>query len=204
MLARDRQVVTFPPRTVIVRVGEPVSELYCISSGTAKAVLPFGDSGDELLVALHKPGDLLGLRDLFGERRHRVSVVALEEVRACRFPAALVERSAQEYPPFWVRVVQLLAGEIEALEEQFVLFHRRSVRERLIHFLLLLLRTYGADEEGYLRFPATASSIAELLRTSTSAVRRTLALLERRNVLHSTAERIQILEPEALARLLRS
>ncbi|GBD06336.1 Transcriptional activatory protein AadR [bacterium HR21] len=203
-LARARQTVLFAPGTPIVRAGEPVTQLYCIASGTAKAVLSVGDDGEELLVALHKPGDLLGLRDLFGERRHSVSVIALEELRACLFPAELVERFAREHLSFWVRVVQLLAREIEAIEEQFLLFQRRSVRERVIHFLLLLFRTYGADEEGSLRFPATPSSIAELLRTSISAVRRTLSVLERRNLIRCADNRIRLLDPEALSQLLRN
>ncbi len=201
-LARHRYIVTFPAQSVIVRRGEPVTQLYCISSGTAKAVLPVEDNTD-VLITLHKPGDVLGLRDLFGERRHSVSVVALEELRACVLPAELIERSARENAHFWSRVAQLLAREIEAIEEQFLLLHHRSVRERVVHLLLLLLRTYGADDEGYLRFPASSSSLAELLHTSPSAVRRTLSALERRHLVRCTATRIQIPSPDALCELLR-
>ncbi|MCS6966300.1 MAG: Crp/Fnr family transcriptional regulator [Candidatus Kapabacteria bacterium] len=204
-LARERRIEIFPARATIVRFGEPVTTLYCISRGTAKAVLPYheGKQQIEVLIGLHKPGDILGLRDLFGERRHTVTVTSMEELQACALPAEIVERLARQHSQFWVRVAQLLAREIEAVEEQLLLFQRRSIRERVVHLLLLLLRTYGADEHGYIRFPVTPASLAELLRTSVSAVRRTLGTLERRRLIRSISDRVGISDAKALAHLLQ-
>ncbi len=204
-IARERRIEVFPPKTAIVRYGEPVTYLYCISRGTAKAVLPYSEHSQpaELLIALHKPGDVIGLRDLFGERHHTVSVITLEEIQACALPAELVEYYARQYSQFWIRVAQLLAREIESVEEQFLLFQRRSIHERVIHLLLLLLRTYGTDEQDYLRFPISPASIAELLRSSTSAIRRVLASLERQHLIRREAHRVKILNADTLRHLLQ-
>lgn len=204
VLAQERRVAFFPPRSTIVCQGEPVSSLYCISRGTAKAVLPYSErsAAADLLISLLKPGDIIGLRDLFGKRCHTVSVIALEEVQACVLPAPLIEQYARHYPQFWVRVAQVLAREIESIEEQFLLFQRRSVRERVLHLLLLLLRTYGTDEQGYIRFSITPSIIAELLQSSVSAIRRILLSLERRHLIRSEPNRIRILDADTLRHLL--
>jgi CRP-like cAMP-binding protein len=203
-LARARRTEIFPAQTPILQEGTPVTVLYCIERGTAKAVVRrrVGTRESEVLLCLYKPGDILGLRDLFGQRRHSVTVIALEEVHACTFPAELVEAYARQYPQFWMRVAQLLAREIETVEEQLLLLQRRSTRERIIHFLLLLLRTYGQDEHGYIRFPITPARIAELLQTSVRAVQRTLQWLERSQLIHSAPTHIQVLNADALTALL--
>ncbi len=205
-LAQERRVELFPPRTTIVRYGEPVNSLYCISRGTAKAVLPYSGRSEsaELLIALLKAGNIIGLRDLFGERRHTVNVVALEEIQACVLPAALIERYARQYPQFWIQVAQLLVREIEALEEQLLLLHRRSIRERVLHLLLLLSRTYGTDEHGYIRFPVNPNTIADLLQSSVSAVRRILLSLERRHLISINGNRMRILDADTLRHLLQN
>lgn len=203
-LADVRHSRYFPAHSTIVHYGEPVTELYCIAAGRAKAVLPYPDDRrGALLLCLYKAGDVIGLRDLFGERRHTVTVIALEEVHVCAFPAELVERHARQNPHFGVQLIQLLAHEIEAIEQQLWLFQRRSVRDRLAHLLLLLQRTYGSDEQGFIQFPTTPASLAELLQVSVPAVRRALDALARRPVVRLSADRIGILDTEALSRLLR-
>ncbi|MEN3027106.1 MAG: Crp/Fnr family transcriptional regulator [Chlorobiota bacterium] len=196
---------SFPPSATIVRHGEPVAELYYINRGTAKEILlrSKGTRRSELLVSLLKPGDIIGLRDLFGAGHHTVTVIAIEEVQAYPLPIEAVQRSVQQHPQLWMQVAQALAHQIELVEEQLLLAQRRrSAPDRILRLLILLLRIYGIDEQGFLLFPATPYTIAELLQLSPSTVQRVLNSLTRQQLLELRAGKIRVPDSSSLQRLL--
>ena len=200
-IAQERRVKHFPHGAVLAAIGEPITELLCLSSGAAKAVLP-ERSSQQLLVGLFKPGDVIGLRDLFGERRHTVNVIALEEVTACSIPAELVLEHAHASPNFWLRLVQLLTQQLEHVEGQFFVLQSRSLRERLLALLRVLLQTYGLDEQQRLRCRLPLSELATLLRSSVPAVRRALSALQGAQLLRLQGDYLVVANPQALERLL--
>ncbi len=199
-IAQERREKRFPQGAVLATIGEPITELLCLSSGAAKAVLPERSSRQQLLVGLFKPGDVIGLRDLFGERRHTVNVIALEEITACSIPAKLVLEYAHTSPNFWFRLVQLLTQQLEHVESQIFVLQSRALRERLLALLRVLLQTYGLDEQQRLRCRLPLSELATLLCSSVPAVRRVLNTLQRAQLLRMQGEYLIIVDRQALER----
>jgi DNA-binding GntR family transcriptional regulator len=98
--------------------------------------------------------------------------------------------------------VQLLTQQLEHVEGQFFVLQSRSLRERLLALLRVLLQTYGLDEQQRLRCRLPLSELATLLRSSVPAVRRALSALQRAQLLRLQGDYLVVANPQALERLL--
>jgi CRP-like cAMP-binding protein len=77
---------TYPRGTALCREAEPAESVFIINSG--RTGIYAGRRGERRLIAIRKPGDIIGERAAFEVRLRSATVVAIEEVQALVIPTA--------------------------------------------------------------------------------------------------------------------
>jgi CRP-like cAMP-binding protein len=77
---------TYPRGTALCREAEPAESVFIITSG--RTGIYVGRPGGRRLIAIRKPGDIIGERAAFEVRSRSATVVAIEDVQALVIPTA--------------------------------------------------------------------------------------------------------------------
>jgi class 3 adenylate cyclase len=77
---------TYPRGTALCREAEPAESVFIINSG--RTGIYAGRPGERRLIAIRKPGDIIGERAAFEVRSRSATVIAIEEVQALVIPTA--------------------------------------------------------------------------------------------------------------------
>lgn len=202
---------TFRRAEVIFRKDDPGTHLYLVLEGAVKIALP-GEFGQEALVAIMRPGDFFGELALFDRSPRSATAVALDDTRAALLAGddfiAFLERH-----PTAVRVVlETLARTVRRLSDRVEHLTFLDVPSRVAKYLLDLAQASalsdgtakpGAAGPATLELSLTQDELAAFVGASRVSVNRVLGDLERREIVSIRRRRIQIKDPERLAKEVR-
>ncbi len=157
-----------------------------------------------LLLALHAPGDLVGLHALWGRNREEAWVEARAELLALHLPRPEVIRLGEEHPPFALEIARLLAERLEEAHQRLHWSHERSVTARIARLLVLLARRHGVPSgEGVLEvaWRITHQEIAAWAGATRETTTVVLGRLRRDGLIAWRGQRLRVLDAEALEQL---
>ena len=89
----------------LVAAGDAVHALYRLTAGRLAEVEPLAEGGGRLL-ALHRPGDLIGGAQLLGDSRHHTTLTALRDSELQAIPAERAQALLRERPEFLAEVAR--------------------------------------------------------------------------------------------------
>lgn len=175
--------------TRLYRAGEPAHSLFAVRQGMLKSV-DVGTDGEERIVAVNTPGDVLGT-EAFAKRVYAHDVVALQPVVCCELPLSLL---SDQYP----RVRDLAAALINLLSRASVprttLAHG-PMRNRVAGFILDLARRFeqrGLDGRNF-SLGMTRQEIANLLDTRIETVSRMVQKMSREKEIGIEGQQVTLL-----------
>jgi CRP/FNR family transcriptional regulator, anaerobic regulatory protein len=192
--------VHFEPAQTIIGEGEPAENLFNVVSGTVRLhkLLP---DGRRQITGFLLAGDFLGiaLND-----RYAYTAEAVDLVHLCRFPRRRLEALMRDMPSLEHSLLGNASAEIVLAQDQMLLLGRKTARERVASFLIML-----ADRERQHGRPSTSvavamtrADIADFLGLTTETVSRTLSQLKKAKIIGLAHRgRVDILRPEALGDL---
>ncbi len=175
----------------IIRPGSPPGGVFYILSGLVKAY-DITKYGEENLLIIRKPGEILGLTwALTGQDRHIIySTLA---------PTTLLQISREQFTDFLhtnpkaaLPLLDMLVDMYRLHSERILNLEYRTVRERLVSFLLTTSRRFGKEtEEGLvLEVPLRHQDIASSISATRETAGRELSAMERQGLLTSAQSRI--------------
>ncbi len=173
--------VEFRAGEVLVREGDPASQLYNITGGDVRVHKLLAD-GRRQIVGFLSAGDFLGLAS--GDR-YAFSAEALTAGSACRFRKTDYRRLLAEMPELEHALLDRAAHELKAAHDQMLLLGRKTAMERLASFLVDLsekARRSGGDGR-LVALPMTRAEIADYLGLTTETVSRNTTRLKTRGVI---------------------
>lgn len=180
-----------------VAEGEPAEALFNITEGTVKVYKLLAD-GRRQITGFLFAGDLVGLSS---DDEYVCSAEAGTAVSYCRFPRRGLERLLADFPRMEHGLLGIASNELAAAQSQMLLLGRKSAREKLASFLLMLSRQ--AERIGQapnpVQLPMTRHDIADYLGLTIETVSRTFTRLRKDNViaLHK-ADEVDLLDRDAL------
>lgn len=189
-----------PAHATVFHEADPADYVYNVTDGALKLVKMLPD-GRQQITGFLFPGDFLGLA--YNER-YACSAETLHPTRLCRFPRKRLEALFREMPKLERRLLGLASNELAAAQDQMLLLGRKTARERLASFLLML--SAGAKRRGLptdpIVVPMTRNEIADYLGLTLETVSRNFSWLKTRGFIRLLpAGAVRLLEPEALSRL---
>lgn len=198
--ALPHRVDSFSPGDNLVKIGNPLTEVFFVEDGWAIRFRLL-DDGRRQIVNFMLPGDCFDLQALISAQADHfvdsITPVTIRVVPARAFLETLAN-SARLAAAFWWAAIQ----EESILREQIVRIGRRSARERIAHLILELYRRRiiaGAEEDETLELPATRDMIADALGLTSVHVSRTITELRRNDLISTQNGTIRIVERAKLA-----
>jgi CRP/FNR family transcriptional regulator len=201
-LARDTTELVFKRGQTIFHAGAPSHVLYVIRAGRVK-VSSIGKQGEELVLRLLGPGEVLGFRPLLSDEPHNATGEAVEDTTLCVVPAATLKALLRESPEFVLKVLTKLARELRITEEMMMDLLYRPARQRVAGVLLKLVDDNSAAPD-----PLTIASshlrrkdMASMAGTTPETLSRILRSLADHHVLTLTRDRVHIRDRARLERI---
>jgi NTE family protein len=99
----------------LARPGQPVDALYRLEAGRIAELRPLPEGGSSLL-ALHRPGAVLGGAEALGDGIHRTALVALRDSQLRALPMRKAERLLRRDPQVLADVARMALGRLGAEE----------------------------------------------------------------------------------------
>jgi CRP/FNR family transcriptional regulator, anaerobic regulatory protein len=160
---------------------EPADAVFGLSQGVVRLYKLLPD-GRRQVLAFALPGDFLGMP--FAER-HNFSADAIGEVALCRFSRADLTEFIQSSPNIMRLIIEFAIRELDMAQDQLLLLGNGSAEEKVAIFLVnwrnRLARLSVFSET--VPLPMRRQDIADYLGLKLETVSRTLAKLEKKNVI---------------------
>lgn len=196
-LSAASMTVSVQPGHTFIQEGDPAEHFFNVTAGTAKLYKLLPD-GRRQITGFLFPGDFLGLTH---NALYAYSAEAMTATRLCRFPRKKLEALLDELPKLEQRLLGMASHELAAAQDQMVLLGRKSARERVVSFLLML--SGGAVRRGQpdnpVAVPMTRNDIADFLGLTVETVSRTMTQLKTQHLIELMDEKqVRLSRIEAL------
>lgn len=173
----------------LFRAGAPAHSLYAVRQGMLKTVQVSAD-GDEHILALHTPGEVLGL-EAFGMGTYASDAIALQPAVCCELPLPLLGEYGTRAHEIGSALVRLLSRATAS----HVNPTRGSIRRRVTIFLLDLaarLERRGLDGNQF-TLGLSRQEIADFLDTRIETVSRMMQQLNREHAIRVRGSKVSLL-----------
>ena len=187
----------------VIRPGGPPQGVFYIMTGLVKA-FDITKYGEENLLIIRKPGEILGLTwAITGEDRH-IIYAALARTELLQISRDQFLEFVRTNPNAALPLVDMLVDMYRLHSERILNLEYRTVRERLVSFLLTNARRFGRTipEGVLLDVPLRHQDIASSISATRETTGRELSALERSGLLKSQQARIILTDIEKLRKFL--
>lgn len=187
----------------IIRPGESPPGVFYIESGLVKAY-DITKYGEENLLIIRKKGELLGLTwAITGQDRH-IIYSALAPTEVWLIPRDQFREYLRANPASALPVTDMITDMYRLHSERIMTLEYRTVRERLVSFLLTTASRFGQKTPEGIRItvPLKHQDIASSISATRETTSRALADLERKGELQSEQSYITLLNETALRNFL--
>lgn len=183
--------LTYNKGEFIIRPGELPSGIFYIEVGLVKAY-DITKYGEENLLIIRKQEEVFPLIwAVTGKERH-IIYQALAPTTVWRISRSLLDEYIHTPGASLAPLLDMTVEMYRIHSERIINLEYRSVRERLISFLLTMAGRFGEDcDEGIcIRVPLRQQDIASSINASRETTSRELAALERKHLVSSSTDGI--------------
>jgi CRP/FNR family transcriptional regulator, cyclic AMP receptor protein len=185
---------------LMLRQGDPSDHVFVLTSGWVRVTVSSQD-GQEVLLALRGPGDVVGELAAVQQWPRTANVRALEPVHAVQLSGTQFMTALCTRPAVAVAVIRQLAERLREAEAARVANATLDVSQRVAAYLLQLADRHGvAGRDGIvIRMPLTQQDLANRIGASRRAVARAMAVLRGRHIVVTARRRIVVARPDVLS-----
>jgi len=180
--------------------GEPANNVYNLTYGCLKLYKLLPD-GRRQVTGFLFPGDFVGLAN---SDEYIYSAEAVTGITLCRFDKNKLQQLMNEHNNLEKRLFGLARFELAEAQEQILLLGRKTAKERIASFILMLSkRAERRGEKGNpVELPMSRNDIGDYLGLTTETVSRTLTRLRKSGAISLDTDRsILINERETLVNI---
>lgn len=199
---RSRRVAR---REFLYRQGDPGDHVLYVLTGWTKVVAS-SERGNEVLLALRGPGDVLGELAALDGRPRAAAVVSLTPLTTVVVSASHFVAGLQDRPTVALGLLRELAGRLRDADRKRLESVAQSTAERLAAFLLDLVDSHGVPGKGgtTVDMPLSQREIGGAVAASRETVAKLLRVLRERDIVRTSRNRIVVVRRDALEGLARS
>jgi len=189
--------VELKPGAPLFDEGEASGNVFNVTSGTIKVYKLLPD-GRRQVTGFLFPGDFLGLAK---QEIYAFSAEAVTVSRLCRFPRPKLEALMQRLPKIEQRLLGIASNELVAAQEQMLLLGRKTAREKIASFLLMLSgrACQRGQPGGTVAVPMSRNDIGDYVGLTTETVSRTFTQLKHDGIIQQLpGHQVKLARREAL------
>ena len=190
----------FSRRQTIFFEGDPIRHIVFLLSGCVK-VTQFGPNGQEVILRLNGPGEMVGMIGLHAKGSHSSTARTVQMATALVWEATHFEAVSERYPLLRRNTARVLEQRLHELEERFREVSTEKVSPRLSSQLLRLLTQVGKRVNDEVEIGLSREELAQLTGTTLFTVSRVLSGWEQQGILVTRRKVVSIRNLQALAAL---
>jgi len=199
----NRQCTSYKKGEIIFKEGDLPVGMICLCAGKVK-LFKEGVGGRDQIIRMDKQGDFVGFRALFAGEHYNATATAIEDSIICYLEKNILEKVIKGNGNFALRVINILAKELGFSNERTVSLTQKHIRGRLAESLLVLVNTFGfEDNNKTIKVYLSREDIASLSNMTTSNAIRTLSTFAQEKVISLYGRSITVENMEALKRISR-
>ncbi len=199
-LSRKLRVVTFRAGTAVFHADDAGSMMYIIIQGAVKIFVPATD-GREVVLAVHRTGDLFGEMSLLDDERRSASATTLEDTEMVSLSRQDFQDVLMRHPDASRAILDVLVKRLRQTNQSIQDAYLLDVPGRLARRLLILAREHGipGEEDGIeIGLRISQQDLASMIGASRVAVNKQLQTWRQKGVVDVRRQRVTILKPEVL------
>jgi len=193
--------LTYKKGEFIIRPGENPPGVFLIEKGLVKTY-DITKYGEENLLVIRHEGELLGMTWTMTHKDVRRSIIysALTPTTVWLMPHEKFHKFLQNTPEAALPLLHMVVDMYRINAERIMNLEYRTVRERLVSFLLSMANRFGRETpDGILiDVPLRHQDIASSISATRETTGREITALERKNLLSNSPSRITLLDVEKL------
>ena len=200
-LSRLLRPVKYSAQTDIFHAGDDGATMYVIVSGAVKIFVPAID-GREVVLAVHRSGDLFGEMALLDDEPRSASASTMEDTEMFSLNRADFSNVLNRHPEALRAIIDVLVERLRATNQSIQDAYLLDVPGRLARRLLLIAGEHGADTERGrdIGLRVSQQELASMIGASRVAVNKQLQAWRQRGIVEVTRQRVVLLDPAALQR----
>jgi len=201
LLVQDHVCTSLKRGEMIFHEGSRPAGLYCLAIGKVK-VYKQGVCGREQIIRMVRPQGLIGYAAFFAGSTYTASAVALEDSGICRFERDPFMKLIRRNPDLSVKLMRMMALELSFSNTRTVSLTQKHIRGRLAESLLVLLDTYGVENDGRtIKAYVSREDLACFSNMTTSNAIRTLSMFATESVIALEGKKISIVDQTRLEKI---
>jgi len=201
---QDIRIRQYRKRDVVLQKGGHGDGLMFLLSGQLQ-VIDVTEDGRAIGLRMLAPGDFFGEIALINNSTRSASVVAMSDVLVAFLPAANAMHLFSHSPSVAKHMLQHLAQKIQRDSEFRSLLSINNTAKRIYTFLVLMQKNKPSEPgaPAVLENLPTHQDIANMINTSRETVTRALTALAQQGIVQKDAQRLIIVKPDALQKLIQ-
>lgn len=199
--ATNRVAHLYERGQAVFHEGLPAHSLFIIHTGRVRVFRTWKD-GEEQVLRLLGPGEIVGYRPLFANEPYGASADAVEDSAICVVPREAVFERIRRDPDLALDLLAKLSRELRISEDLMMDLIRRPVRERAARLLVSLVETGGDGPwpRAILSRQLPRKDLARMIGTTPETFSRVLRGFAQRGLVELTRERIVVRDAARLRR----
>ncbi len=196
--------LTYKKGEFIIRPGETPPGVFFIEKGLVKSY-DITKYGEENLLVIRRDGELLGMTWTLTNKSKQVMYAALAPATLWLIPHEKFTAYVESTPEAALPLLHMVTDMYRVHSERILNLEYRTVRERLISFLLSTSTRFGKEipEGGILiDVPLRHQDIASSISATRETTGREIAALEKKKLLSNSSSFIILHDVEALQKFL--
>lgn len=196
---------SFAKNAVLYRQGEAADHIYLLISGRAKTVL-VAPSGQEALLRIHLPRNILGLTALASKPVRDGDAVAIEAIETTFVTRQELRKLMHDDPRLAEHLIELLVNRMTDFHYRVGEMMGQTVEQRLARALLALSEPDPTSHTDNRRSDVTLTheELANLLNTRRPTVSAAINKLAEAGLICRSGRKLRIANPDGLATLYQS
>ncbi|GBE42612.1 cAMP receptor protein [bacterium BMS3Bbin10] len=193
---------SFAKGEVIYRQGEPANHIHLLLSGRARTILT-GPQGQEALLRIHLPHNILGLTALASKPVRDADAIATEPAVTSMIARARLLALMRDEPQLAEHLLELLVNRMTDFHYRVGEMASQSVEQRLARALLALSQPDPAARDDGKRHEITLTheDLANLLNTRRPTISAAINRFAEAGLIRKSGRNLAIADADALARL---
>lgn len=176
--------------------------LFCINQGKVK-LTKSGQEGNEVILNLYGPGDILGYRSLLSKQPYGATATVIEDALICVIDQLAFYKIISEDSGLAFKMLSRISSELSDAHSRLRDLSNTSVRQRVGELLLFLNQKYKAKVESEsgdrIDIRLTRAEMASMLSTTPESVIRTLSDFQSLGLIKLDKKSIYLLNAAGLA-----
>jgi len=195
-IQRNCIIIMFKKGETICKQGTEVTHALYLAKGVVKLYI---EGKKNLILKLIKSGNYIDLQTLFGDRKYKYSVAAIEDTMICMTPIDLMLDLAKENSPFLFQLTTSISNSTNYVFQKINNLSSKQLRGRLAETILYLSEEIYKSYNFHLDL--TRNELAEFSSMSMENAVRILTEFRKDKLITLNGRDLEITQPEMLRKI---